>query len=483
MKLSTLSLAWPVVLTSLAVSLNLCHALIAESFSGWENTHYLRTVDLSRSYVKETALIQIKNVDTKPISEYYFTVNDGFDAVAEIAAVTFSVEQGSQKLELAGELVGPKMYKLDLPIPVAPASTAELAINTIYLGSLQPLPAKIGINAVQQLLLQANKYPYSPYTTKEYSMTFTGIRKGQEMELFLSEDIVVSDVPTLKPRVDNKALVYGPISHDIEPFTLVPMGLLYDHNRALGVVENLNRSIWIPASDVEQLPAEEYYELTNKGAQLNTGFSRVDWMKGRYDASNHWALNQLNFPFTPDNSFDDYYYSDLVGAVSTHQTLKNTLVLQPRFPLFGDWHYNFTLSWNYKLSKFVHKAHDSQDTYVAKVPLVNSLVDTTYNNVYLSFYLPENAEFVDVSSPISFESVIVDNELSYLDVSKGHVKVTLHYKNAIDAFNNLDVLIVYKYTKASYIYKVLKISGFVFAGLVSYYLLGLIDLRVSEEEK
>lgn len=93
---------------------------------------------------------------------------------------------------------------------------------------------------------------------------------------------------------------------------------------------------------------------------------------------------------------------------------------------------------------------------------MNSLRDVTYEDVYLEFYLPENAEFQNVSSPIPFESISIENELSYLDVSKGHTKVTVHYKNLFDDLHKLDVFVKYQYTQVAFIYKIAKISGFVF---------------------
>lgn len=134
------------------------------------------------------------------------------------------------------------------------------------------------MDELQQLLYKTNKFPFSPYVTKDYTFVLTGMTKGQEMQL-ASEDLAdvleTKDTPELKPRVDQDTLKYGPLVHDIEPFTLKPMGLMYDHNRPLTKVLNLNRSIWVPASDINRVSIEEYYEITNAGAELLSGFR--DW--------------------------------------------------------------------------------------------------------------------------------------------------------------------------------------------------------------
>ncbi|EMG45369.1 OST1 Dolichyl-diphosphooligosaccharide--protein glycosyltransferase subunit 1 [Candida maltosa Xu316] len=467
---------WKLLIT-FSIVFTFCSAQLLDTFDPvWENTHYIRSIDLKKGYVVETDLIQIKNIDDKPQDEYYFLVNDGFGSIGNLSL--FIPMINGQPLEVGLEEIAPsQVYKLKLPVPIAPNSDIELKILYIYIDSLVPVPSKISMDATQQLLYKTNKFPYSAYLTKEYTLSLAGMSKGQEMELHL--DVEPSEnVPEIQPRVDNQTLKYGPIAEDILPFTLKPMGLMYDHNRPLAKVVNLNRSIWLPASDINKVSIEEYYELTNTGAELDKGFSRIDWMKGRYESTrNHWALSHLEFPLL-DRDLDDYYYTDKVGVVSTHKIIKNHLLLQPRYPLFGTWNYNFTLGWSEELSKFVHQLHNSSDEYIIKFPLVNSLNDVTYGDVYLEFYLPENADFESISSQIPYESISIDNELSYFDVSKGHTKVTVHYKNFVDSFHKFDIYVRYKYTKSAFYYKVGKISGFVFLGLISYYLLGLLDLSI-----
>lgn len=446
----------------------------------WENTHYLRTIDLSKAYVKETDLIEVQNVDTVPHDEYYFFVNDGIGSVpgVSIIAVTLS----GQEIDLEPELYADKIYKITFPVPIAPNSKIEFRVRYVYTQALLPLPAKINMEDSQTVLLKLNKYPFSPYLTKEYTLFFTGITKGQEMDLHLPKHQNLTNLPDLRPRVEDKALKYGPLLEDLQKFTVHPMGLLYEHNRPITRVNNLERSIWFPASGVDQVTFEEYYELTNEGAELLHGFSRVDYMKGRYEQSrNHFSLSHLEIPLLKNQKFKDYYFTDKVGVVSTHNKIANHLVLQPRYPLFGGWRYNFTLGWSEDLSSALHKVFDAPDTYIASVPLLNTVRDVYYDNAYISFYLPENAEFLNVSSPIDFELITVSDELSYLDVSKGHVKVTLHFKNLIDDVSKIDVLLMYKYTPLNYWTKVFKISGFVFVALVSYYLIGLIDISIENK--
>lgn len=443
--------------------------------SAWENVRFTRTIDLSKSYVKETDLILVKNLQDTPASEYYFTVEDGNGFVNEISAISAALVDLNYVIE--PEVVSPNVYKLQFPVPVAPQSTLDIKLRYVYVGTLQPLPAKIDLADTQKLLLKVNKFAYSPYKTNEYTLAFAGITKGQEMEIRTPNLKVSSSVPDLRPQAQDQTLQYGPLLEPLEPYTIQPMGLLYEHNRPLTKATNYNRSIWLPGSEVGNVLIEEYYELTNEGAELLKGFLRIDWMKGKYEQNrNHFALSHLEY--TSKEKFDDYYVTDLVGQVSTHRKIANNLLIQPRFPLFGGWKYNFTLGWHGKLGDYVHQVHDEADVYITKVPLLNTLRDVTYGDVYLTFYLPENAEFIDFASPIEADSIKIGNEASYLDVSDGHVKVTLHYTNLFDDLSNLDVLVKYRYTKTNYWWKVIKIAGFVFIGLTSYFFLSLIDISI-----
>lgn len=449
--------------------------------SAWENAHYVRTLDLAKAYVKETALVGATNIAETPQDTYFFAINDGIGEVPPVSIISASL--GEAGVEVEPLLVEPNLFQLALPYPISPGSSVELKIRYVYTNALVPFPSKIAMADAHQVLLKMNKFAYSPYPTKDYSLNFLGILKGQEMDVHSPDIKATPGLPELQPRVENKALVYGPVLGPLPAYLVQPMGLLYQHDRPIGKVNNLHRDVWLPALDAEVISIEEYYELTNDAAALSEGFSRVDWMKGRYETTRrHFAISALEFPIVGTTKYDDYYFTDKVGVVSTHQFAQNHLLLLPRYPIFGSWNYNFTLGWNNKRSDHVHQSFTDDDTYVVRVPLLNTLRDVFYEDSYVSFFLPEGAEFVNVSSPVAFESLKVENELSYLDVSKGHVKVTVHYKDLVDDLSRVDIFLVYKYTAASYWFKVLKIAGFVFAGLTSYYLLGLLDVSIEKKK-
>lgn len=442
----------------------------------WENVHYYRNFDLSKVYVKEWSNVRAKNLADTPQDTYYFYLPDGFDVLPELSYISVSLTE--MKQEIHPFKVADDLYLLKFPAPIAPQSSVDFAVKYTYANSVTPFPEKILLEDTQKLLLRLNKYPFSAYETNEYSLTFGGISKGQEMDLQLEDEVEITpNLPELKGRVEENYLTYGPVDGPIAPYAVQPMGLLYDHNKPMTTAIKLDRSIWLPGSDIDVLQTEEYYELTNRAAELKEGFSRVDWMKGRYEIlRNHHGLSQLEFPINKKAPFDNYYITDKVGMVSTHQQKLGHLLFVPRYPLMGGWKYNFTLGWSNKLENFVHKVTGQPDTFIARVPLLNSLQNIHYDKVNLNMYLPEGAEFVEFSAPLLPESVVAGAEKSYLDVSSGHVKVTASFRNLYDDFAKLDAYVVYKYTAKAFWSKIGKIGGFVMAGMAAYYALNAIDL-------
>lgn len=458
---------------------------VAESFtidnSLWDNVRYYRSIDVSKAFVREVALVEIINKADTPQDLYVFPANDGYDAIDTVSYFMAYDEERSRDLHPIKLTEG--VYAIKMPAPIAPGSTFTFKVVYVYTNTLEAVPKKIGLDDTQQLLLKFNKFCYSPYPTHQYSLTFAGLSKGLEYDLQLDhyDSPNIAELPEVNGRIEEESqvLTYGPIDTTLAPYTVKPLGLWYEHNRPLARVLNLERNFWLPALDIGVVLTEDYYELYNNGAALNLGFSRADWIKGRYEfAKEHFSLVRLLFPKNDETPFENFYFTDKVGLVSTFMDTETDLMFLPRFPLFGGWKYNFTMGWNNAIEPFVRKVHNETDVYIARFPVLNRLDDITYDNVTINVYLPENAEFLNATSHLEEKSITVGTELSYLDVSDGHVKVSLHYTNLFDDQALSYVYVKYRYSAQSYWSKVNKIAGFVFVGLMSFYALGQVDLSI-----
>lgn len=444
--------------------------------NSWLNVRYDREINLSRGYIQEIDIIQIKNLLPVTQAQYYFKTTSIADP-SKLVSIEFSSDPAS-KHAVTPELVAPNTYRIDLPAPVAPNSVQDIAVSYVYLATLEAVPEKIELSDLQFLVWSGDKLPQLFYSTTQYTLGFSGMSQGMELKV----PVEPNQYSTLTPRVEGAMLKYGPITETFHNVSL-PMLLRYDHPLPLKHVHNLNRSVWLPASPVALVQFEEYYELAHVGAKLTSGFSRLDWMAGRYAQNpTHWSLSRLDFAPNDDIDWDEslYYHTDLVGKVSTPSVTKGHLIIQPRFPMFGGWNYNFTLGYEQPIGSVVHRVVESKDAFIAKIPLVNTVADMTYDDVTVNFYLPEGAVFLNVSSPLPYTDVSVGTELSYLDVSSGHVKVSVRYQSLTSEQAADSLYVLYEYSAATYYAKLAKISASVFAALAAYYLLGKISLDITQ---
>lgn len=458
----------------LVVGISLCHAFTPSE--DWENKKYDKTLDLTKSYVKEKHIVEAINVGAEPQDTYYFGIPA--DLRSKVALLIATLQSQSQPLVLETEPVSEdsddgslSYYKVRLPYPIAPKSSFNLQVTYAYTSSLSPVPETAELGARQTLFYHGVKTPASPYDTTSYRLRVIGLANAREVPLVAGETLSEE----YQGRVENDSLVYGPFKSIVfKKFTSLPLALSFDKQAPLPYVYNVKRDYWISHWS-DALSVEEHYQFSNKAVKLAKGFSRVDWMSGRYSMKPNPAIVAIQIPLAPQVSAQDFYYTDLVGNVSTSMFINNDLILKPRFPIFGDWNYNFTVGWNHKLSEFVREFKDS---HVLAVPLLNGINDVTYEQVELSFLLPEGATFMDVHSPVNYDSLEVEPEFSYFDVASGHTKITLKFSNLVDEMKNLKVVVIYKYTILDQFKKVFILAGYFFLALLGIFGFTKIDFSL-----
>ncbi|AMD22774.1 HHR005Wp [Eremothecium sinecaudum] len=436
----------------------------------WENVAFTRVVNLMRSYPIETVSLTIKNVGSYPESIYYFGLPDSvFDRISVFSArmpdKNAFIESSlyTQKVEQGGVPVSCGVLKLASPIE--PNNTIDLEVVFAYNAgsSLTPYPEHISIDTIQMLHLNTSILPYSLYPTVDYRLEFLG--SDEYTVLNARPDVSV------KKQGSNK-LQIGPIKNTKE-LTPSSLSLVYKHNLPLTRVVNLNRDIWL-SHWANTIQFEEYYEVTNDAAKLKGGFSRAEFMNGEYTRKQGTHL--LGFEMVLPNESSGHYFTDLVGMVSTFKVFSNRLYLRPRYPLFGGWFYNFTVGWTNELSQFLHSP--GEEEHILRVPLLNGPNDIFYDNVKLSFYLPEGASIVSVESPVPIKYKLYKYEKSYLDLNAGRSKVVIGFKNLIDNARDESLFVKYKYSKTNLYMKPLSISLYIFCALMAYFLLKQINLSI-----
>lgn len=440
----------------------------------WQNSEYEKTVDLSKSFIKERHDISALNTFNEPLSKYTFGIPRHLDNEVSLLIGMFKDTNGktsllkSNKLDIYDDDI--LYYNIELPYPISPGSTFKFSVSTIIINQYVPYPEHIPMNVDQVLKLSLNAYPLSPYDTMNYSLGFIS---GDNLNELNSNEL---PFPLETKDSTKSSALYQ--SNDLIPSNSVfDLSITFTKISPLIYVNNLTRDLWISHWS-NSLQLEEYYEVTNHGAKLDKGFSRADYYAEKLMFKPHHAITAFRIPFdsTKDIQNDSIYFVDKVGNVSTSQYYENELILRPRFPIFGGWNYNFTTGWNYNLNQFIKK--ESDDTYILRAHILQGIFDSTYGNIDLNIYLPEGAELLDYALPFVSNDPTTSYEYSYLDIEKGHLKISFNFDNIVDEMKNLEVIIRYKYSTYNMIKKPLKAAFYIFLALMGLYLLKKIDLSI-----
>ncbi len=359
-----------------------------------------------------------------------------------------------------------------------PGHTLEITIGLIYTDVLKPYPAELSLEEKGTLYFEGSVYPLSAYD-QENTLTTIKVRDQNAKQVII--DNGKSSEPSLFGRINNGFLIYGPYD-SVDAFSTSKFGVLYSHNYPLTHVTKLERDIWVSHWGAS-LSIEERYQLTNHAAKLKGTFSRLDWTRNLPTTAQSSVISAIEVQLT--ESAREIYYTDLVGNVSTSRVAQRGAVkilqLKPRFPIFGGWHYNFTIGWSSDLANYVKSLTTSKDSYILRVPIVEGPLDTTYENVELSFYLPEGSIIEDLETLVPYDSrddLIVK---SFLD-TKGRTVVKLHYSKMFDYYRVATVLVKYKYTSEVHYSKPLKLASIIFTGLLTIFLFSKIDISISKKK-
>ncbi|GME74039.1 unnamed protein product [Ambrosiozyma monospora] len=439
----------------------------------WEISNYQRTLDVLKSYVKDRTTIVARNIGSEPSAEIYAVVPGDRKDLALQVSILESPQLTAPVLtsELVATENGFNYYRIDLPFPMAPKSEIRLMLSYIVINQISTLVEEDKMGAPQYLQIHTYKEPLSVYETKKYQLAIVGAKEFNE----LSTKKEGSPEPV--PSRERDTYLFGPYEGEYKANHFDEFHFSYRHDFPLPYVYNLERNFWVSHwSDSLQL--EEYYELSNKAVKLDSGFSRVDFMNSKLGHSYSSVMNSIMVPLPENVETEGVYYTDKVGNVTTSAFVHGDLLLKPRFPIFGGWHYNFTLGWEHKLSEFAHAVDGALGEYLLKVKLLDGLVDAVYENVTLSVYLPEGAKFINATAPFEWEDMVIDHEYSYLDVSSGHTKVTFYFSNLVDELRGLDIIVHYKYSVLAMLKKPFVTAFYIFLALMGLYFLRKIDVNI-----
>lgn len=406
--------------------------------SVFENVELSEIVDVTAAYTRDTLKVVAENIASEPASQYYISLS--YEDADCLAAIEAEDGIGPLRIYEASEYHDEEnaYFGVNLRAPVVPGDQVELTIGRAYIGKTYPLPRKAEQSDTQMLAYSGSRTIASPYRSRTQTLTIKTVTQNVL-------DIEKNQAQSGGAPGRGGLVKFGPFEN-VKPNVRTKLTLQYENPLPQLHFPRLDRTVWVSHWG-DAVSFDETYELQNIGTELKGGFSRLDFMRSNEVMGfnlNMAAIRQL--VLSVPSPARDLYYVDLVGNVSTsrvHDTQRDTkLEVTPRYPVFGGWHYNFTVGWTNPLGQFVHKTESGR--YVLAVPLLTGSEDASYDEVSTKIILPEgaaNVEFGDIYGNTAESSTVY----SYLDFQGRPALEVVHRKLVTDHRSGL-LLVSYDYS-------------------------------------
>lgn len=349
----------------------------------------------------------------------------------------------------------------------------------------------------QYATITVQKLPQSDYHISKYESTLINGVPGNKHVLKFDDDvtyyiendnntgyILEEPVKNIQPSADEETV-------DVSFLITTPM------LTAKKAIRNVHLSHW---SNTIQF--DEHYIIENDVPQLEKTFKRKEYMK--YQSMNYGqsglALSQLDV-LIPPNSFDHYYKDDL-GMITTMKTghhprlNSDTIALKPRYPILGKWKYVFNIGWVNKLEQFSHfldkTSTETDKQYLLEIPVIDGANNIIYENLDINIILPEGVVIKSIYAPDlndlpgDFKKPEIgmnkyENLFDYSEEKSSEIKISysdMNINSNLLRIENSDNKIFIRYeinSYAVYYQKVIRLSSWIFAGIISLYLLGMVN--------
>ncbi|RPB03159.1 Ribophorin I [Choiromyces venosus 120613-1] len=441
----------------------------------FKNSNLLRTIDITKPYVRETIAMVIDNISKEPQAEYYVPIPKGI--VENISYLEARGEDGPHVVNLA--VFNPESetqyYRVLLNAPLLAGKSTRLWITLAQTDRLTPVPALIGQTEKQFLQWTGFQYAASAYVTEKQKTKI----KFPNNEV--PDYTVLKNGESDDPTKAGSWYTYGPYK------TVKPdqkggkaITLRFEYTSPVIKMTRMERHIEVSHWG-GNIAFEERYWMTNLGAKLKDTFSRVQWASTNYYNPPTSAIKQLTFPLIP--GAQDAYFTDEIGNVSTSHFRSNIreahLELKPRYPVFGGWNYSFVVGWNHDLKNFLRVSQDGE-RYVLKIPFLEGPKDSvTYDEIEITIVLPEGATDVKYSPPITLVSQEEYLHYTFMD-TLGRAAIKMKAVNVVDEQHKKELIVTYRYPTMALYRKPFVIFTGVLTLFTFSWLVSKIDLRIGK---
>ncbi|KAF9189791.1 proteasome regulatory particle base subunit [Haplosporangium sp. Z 767] len=431
-------------------------------------TNLLRTLDLSKPFVREITSAAVMNVAKEDVNEYFFPVDQTYEP--HLAHISAENRKTKEVLEVIKD---PEFYdaefqyyKIKLSTPLPPNEKVQITIKATLTNIIRPFPTHVGQAERQHFVYFGNPYALTAYPANKQKTTVITPSSVLEVHEHPSEQDLV---------IKNNQVILGPYM-DVNSLEHGIFEIQYQLAGAVPHVRHLRRDIEISQWG-NNLAVEEHYDFVNKGAELKGHFSRVEYQRNPLIVREGNVI--LGLQTKLPKLARDIYYRDEIGNISTsaisHQPDHILLSLKPRFPIFGGWVTTYYIGYNAPLNEFLRHVAGT-NKYILKVPVVMPMKETSYDKVDIRVVLPEGTSNVKVMMPFGVESIEHSTTKTYMD-SAGRATVTIEALNIIEEHAQ-DMLIEYELSASSYLIKPLAASTMLMILFASSMALSRLDFKI-----
>ncbi|OMH80234.1 Dolichyl-diphosphooligosaccharide-protein glycosyltransferase subunit 1 [Zancudomyces culisetae] len=373
------------------------------------------------------------------------------------------------------------LYKVKFAQPLKPEERISFKVTISAMQKLQALPAEIEFGGSGSYVYEREVHVVSLYET-ENQKTIIRLPQGD------TESYSLQPEPVNK---DGKTITYGPYKN-VKPYSISTTDSQVGPNIRVHFVSDL------PYLEVRKNTREvtishftgttrivDFYDVYNNGPAFKGGFSRIDYYK-LLDSKAQRTIPR-DFSIGISGSAKNIFYKDEVGNVTSSKIyepgssggspMTKVLVLSPRYPLAGGWHYSWNHGYDSNLSSNL-RFDKSTGLYNFAIPFIVGLSELPVREYELSIVLPEGAIFSNFHIPFELEETKFSQVYSFLD-SVGRTKITFKLSNVVSD-HTVPIVLSYRYPTYAYLIKPLSVAAFLLVLFISSMFISRLDLSLSK---
>lgn len=415
------------------------------------NNRVTRIVDMNGPNIKQVTSIEFTNDSDQDIDSYILLpVNGQADNLAYIEA-----KHNNKVLDITyneaqkGGSISQDYYTAKFSEPLAAGKSTKIVVTEEYIRRKDPFPSRMRLKDDPIVRVADDAYYQSYYPTRKMKSTFD-IGSSATLKEYTSVE---------GGEARGREIKYG-LYKEVEPMKSHPIFILVKYDDPIPIFTEVNRKITL--SHWKPINVDEEYKLTNSIAELEGGFSRMDY--NPYQV--RYAINNLDCELPKDTK--DLYYTDEIGNITTSHAYRHSkhvkFEISPRFPLMGGWKTYWRQGYTLPNEHYI-SGSESSGQYRFEINLSHPYNDIAAEEFYLKIVLPEGATDVDLELPFQVDSIEKETVFQYLDL-RGRNSIIINKKNVIEKYHDQKVVVTYKLTQFDLMIKPIILIFYSFCALL-----------------